>query len=870
LADFATVSGAFRHTTFGFGNISSKINERTRDETTAYDVSANVNVDKLIPGNTGIRIPMFLGYQNTTIKPNYDPANPDLRLDAALKSFNTEEERKDYVSIIRDQETRKSLNFINVRKVKTKPDAVSHIWDIENFAFSYAYSEAQRSNFTIKESIQKQYKGSVAYTFTPKATGIEPFKNSKNFSSPWLKAVKDFNFSLLPSSLGVRFDLDRSFGKNIYRNDNFESAPNYLKYFTFNRQYNMRWNLTKGLSLEYNALAYSVIDEPPGEGDSVNTEIKRNLKNFGRMKNFDQRITANYTIPLDKFPVTDWLGADYRYQIGYNWTAGPLNRPDDLQVFGDLPDSLDFKNTIQNSREQSITGRADMVKLYNKIKFLKELNTPPKPVTTRTSTNPKLPARPDPKDTVKEKSVPPIVKGLLRLMMSVRSINGTYSLTEGTVLPGFNSTPKFMGMDSDWNAPGFGFVLGSQNPNIRNKAAQNEWLTKTTSLTLPFTQLRNETMNLRASIEPSSDFKIQLDVKKETTSSYQEIFRWDEDVLSADPDPRYISLSPNRGGAYRISFLSIKTAFDKSNDDVESGVFSKFESNLEVMQERFRSINANNEFDSASQDVLIPAFIAAYSGKDPRSLSLTPFPKNPLPNWRVDYTGLNKIPAIKKAFQSITLSHAYQSTYSVMNYTNALDFNDKEVLEIDRPIEDYNNKYFGAIDADGKLQPVYVVSQVLISEQFAPLIGINVRTKNRVTANVQYKTKRDLSLNISNAQITELSSKDMAFELGFTKNNMKLPFKSQGRLIVLKNDLTFRMNVTLSDTKTIQRKINDLNTITNGNINFQLRPNVSYVVNQKLNIQLYFERTVNEPMVSNSYRRATTRFGTQIRFSLAQ
>jgi len=240
-----------------------------------------------------------------------------------------------------------------------------------------------------------------------------------------------------------------------------------------------------------------------------------------------------------------------------------------------------------------------------------------------------------------------------------------------------------------------------------------------------------------------------------------------------------------------------------------------------------------------------------------------------MPNWRLDYTGLNRIPAFKNIFQSITISHAYQSTYSVMNYSNSLTFDDPESLEIDRPIEDYNRKYFGKT-VDGQFLPVYVISQVLISEQFAPLIGINVRTKNRVTANLQYKTKRDLSLNVSNAQITELSSKDLSFELGFTKNNMKLPFKNQGRLIVLKNDLTFRFNMTISDTKTIQRKIDELNIITNGNINFQLRPNISYVVNQKLNLQLYYERTVNEPLVSNSYRRATTRFGIQVRFSLAQ
>jgi cell surface protein SprA len=166
--------------------------------------------------------------------------------------------------------------------------------------------------------------------------------------------------------------------------------------------------------------------------------------------------------------------------------------------------------------------------------------------------------------------------------------------------------------------------------------------------------------------------------------------------------------------------------------------------------------------------------------------------------------------------------------------------------------------------------PIYIISQVLISEQFAPLIGINVRTKNRLTVRADYKTKRDLALNVSNAQITEAISKDVSFELGYTKNNMRLPIRSQGRTVVLKNDVTFRMNLTVTDSKTIQRKIDELNAVTAGNINIQLRPNISYIVNQKLSIQMYFERTVNDPAISSSFRRATTRFGGQIRFSLAQ
>lgn len=872
LADFATVTGALRYTAFGFGSVSSKIGERARDQTTAYDVSANVNVDKLLPGNTGIRVPMFVSYENTTINPNYDPANPDMKVDAALKSFSDQGDRNNFKNLIQDKTTRRSLNFVNVRKVKVKQDATPHIYDIENLSFSYSYSEASQTNFFTKENLLRQYRGSVAYNFAPKATGIEPFKDVKALSSPYLKFLKDFNLSLLPSNISVRADLDRSFGKKVYRNSagtygTFSySQPNYLKYFTFNRQYSMRWNISRGLSVEYNARANAVVDEPEGD---IDTQIKRdsvmnNLKELGRMKGFDQTVQLNYTLPLDKFPVTDWLSAEYRYQGGYNWRAGPVNIPDAIALernLQDLPDSLDFKNTIQNSRENNFTGKIDLVKLYNKIAFLKELNTPARPAARQPAARPGA-AQPPPKpDTVR--STPGLLKGAARLLMSLRSINGTYSLTEGTILPGFSQTPKFFGMDKEWQAPGWGFIAGKQDPGIRFRAAENNWLTKSSALTLPFTQTRNEMLTLRANVEPSPDFKIQLDVKKEGMSAYQEIFRYDS------LGDTFNSLNPSRGGSYKISFLSIKTAFDKSNDETESQVFKTFEENLVIIKDRFRSLNGA-EFDTTSQDVVIPAFLAAYSGADARTIGLSPFQKTPLPNWRIDYSGLGKIGFLREVFQSVTISHAYQSSYSILNYSNSLDSEDYSLVTIDKPIEDYNRTYFGSRNDDGEYIPLYVISQVIISEQFAPLISINVRTKSRLTARAEYKTKRDLALNISNAQVTELNSRDITGEVGFTKNNMRLPFKSQGRTIVLKNDVTFRMNISISDNKTIQRKIDDLSTITNGNINFQLRPNISYVVNQKLTVQGYFERNINEPLVTNSYPRSTTRFGIQVRFSLAQ
>jgi cell surface protein SprA len=264
---------------------------------------------------------------------------------------------------------------------------------------------------------------------------------------------------------------------------------------------------------------------------------------------------------------------------------------------------------------------------------------------------------------------------------------------------------------------------------------------------------------------------------------------------------------------------------------------------------------------------VIPAFIAAYSGKSADGVSLSPFPSIPLPNWRIDYNGLSKVGIFKELFQSVTISHGYQSSYGVTNYNNSLDLTPEanKLVSVNRRVEDYNVTYFNE-----NATPIYVINMVTISEQFAPLIGVNVRTKSRLTARAEYKTKRDLMLNISNAEVSEQNNKDVSFELGYTKNNVTLPFKSQGRTIVLKNDVTFRLNFSVTNGKTIQRKIDRPATMVSGNINYQLRPNISYVVNQKLTLQAYFERTVNTPVVTTSYKRAVTRFGIQVRFSLAQ
>ncbi|UXX80477.1 cell surface protein SprA [Reichenbachiella carrageenanivorans] len=850
LADFATINAATRYTSVGFGGIQDNISQRTREESIDYDLSMNMNVDKLIPWKTGIKIPMFVSYSKSKQTPKYDPLDPDIPLDASVLKFDQQNEREEYKEKVISQTVNKSVNFIDVRKEKVKEDAKSHVYDIENFSFSYAYSEQKSSDVNTEQDFRKEYDGNVSYNYSPQPPSIEPFKNSESLSSPYLKLIKDINFSPLPSNFSARASMNRVFRKRQLRNADLTTTgidPNYEKYFTFNRTYNLRWNVFKSLSVNYNATANAIIDEPEGD---IDTQAKRdsvwnNVLSMGRMKSYDQSVGANYRLPLDKFPLTDWVSADYRYNVNYRWTGGNIGQVEE------------FGNLVENNRTRDLTGKFDLVKLYNKSKYLKSINSPAR--SRSSSTRSRTPTR---VDTTQSSGGGKGINGFMRLLMSVRSVNFTYGQREATKLPGFTAVPYLFGMDSDFEAPGAAFIFGSQDPNIRIDAGNNGWLVKNGRLTTPFVQSLTDDLNLRANVEPFKDLKIQLDAKRSEVSGYQEIYRFDT-VTQV-----YTSLTPSRSGSYTITFMPIKTAFVKDHGENISSTFEEFVENRNIIQSRLNLLNTNGEYDINSQDVLIPAFIAAYTGQNAGEVKLTPFPKTPVPNWRVDYAGLSKIPALRDKFASINLTHAYMSTFSITNYTNSLLYSDPSVLELGNSILDYPEA--SAPGDNGKLTPVYVINQVDVVERFSPLIGINIRTKNKITTKIEYKKERSLSLNLSNSQITELQSNDIAFDFGITKSQMKIPFKVNGRTVTLDNDIQFRLTFTVRDTKTIQRKIEDVQTVTNGNINYQIRPTLNYVANQKLNITMYFEKNINEPKISNTFNRTSSAFGIQMRFSLAQ
>lgn len=846
LADLGTVSASTRYTSIGFGNIQQRISERSRAETTQYDISANLNLEKFMrPDKTGLVVPMFVSYEKTTVTPQFDPLDPDVPLEASLEAFDNTEDRERYKRLVQDRTTRRSFNFTNVRKEKVNPDSQSRIYDIENFSFSYAYSDRVSSNVSTQTLLNKTVSGGVNYNFSPAAWSVTPFGESEKLSSPYFALIKDFNFSPVPSNFSFSTTLRRDFRLTQYYNNELTTEgvdPLYEKTFTFARNYGLRWDITKSLGLTYNATANAVIDEPEGiiEGD-IDTKFERRfiwdqIFSLGRMKNFNQNIALNYSLPLDKLPFTDWLSADAGYSVGYGWIAGAINRTQsDTVSLAD--DDLFFGNFINNQRTITFRPKVDMNKLYDKVTFLKNANTPPG----------------------RDESVSPGNQALKFLMM-LKSVNGTYTINEGTSLSGFKPNAFLFGLDSGFNAPGIGFILGSQDPGIKQKAANNGWIVRNPNLNSPFQQTFGTDIDIQADLQPAKDLRIQLTWSRGLNNQYQEIFRFDQDQGA------FQTLTPSRSGSYSISFLSIKTAFQKDAGDNSSDAFSQFEQNLIEVRERLSRTNPNGTYDTLSQDVLIPAFIAAYSGKDVNSSDLTPFPKMPLPNWRVDYTGLINIPALSELFSSFTVSHGYNSTYSVSSFTNSLNYGE-DLIGLQNDILDYPQ---ARDDSTGRLVPVYIINQVMVSEQFVPLIGFNIRTKNNISTRLEFRKSRSLALNMSNAQVTETTNNDVTLDLGYSKVGFKLPWRWQGRTLTLENDITMRVAASIRDSKTVQRKINDKSTVTNGNLTWQIRPTITYKINNQLDFTFYMERNVTDPKVLSSYKRATTAFGVQLRFGLAQ
>lgn len=918
--------------TIGFGDIEQKLQERSRDDYYQVDVAANLNLGKMLPEKVGLEIPVYANYSTAVSTPQYDPYEYDIKVKDKLAAVDadpnlTPVEKKIKKEEIKDQsqdvDQIKSINISNMRKVRTNMERPARIYDIENFDVTYAYSEVSRSTPIIEEEVTKRHKFALGYNFSPKTTYWQPFKNLKS-NHRMLKPIKEFNLNYRPNNLSFRSDINRQFGTTLIRdigNDGLVIDPTFDKYFTWDRFYTYKQNLTKNINFEFIATNRARIDEPFGYIDTREKKdsLRQNFWSFGRATTYNHSFNLNYTLPTQHIYFLDWMTVRGRYSSTLGFTASSLAIPEwgnildnsmNLQVNGEVNfkslyqkfpnlkpyttadkrktkeeyDQLskrfndNYERTTKRINEQILKiekkeeeiekAELDTAKTKEDIKFLigekKELkNQLRKLKEDRSKIN-------RPQNPTKDMFIRPL------LMFQRASI--TYDDKRSTVLPGYMPKTTLFGQDFNYGAPGVGFLFGQQkDTSWLSDIARKGWITEDTIFNYQFQQQRSKNLNVRVVLEPIRDFRVDINLTKQSNEVYTEFFK----RPSADSPHRH--LSAQTGGSYTVSFLMLRTIFDKVDDNNFSSTYRAFENIRADISKLLadRNPNSNGQFISQdsflldgfyegygpySSDVLIPSLIAAYSGKSVDKVRLNPLKTFPLPNWRITYNGLSKTNWGKKLFTSFNINHAYNSTFTVSNYSSDLNF-------VGIPGLDKDAQYYvpSALDTlSGNFYTLYYIPQIQISEQFVPLIGVDITWKNTLQTSFEFKKSRTLGLSLLDFQLAETRSSEFTGGLGYALAKFKLPFKIRGNRVVLENDINLRFDISVRNDKTINYRLNqNVAEPTNGARTITFSPTIDYVVNKRLNLRIFFDYRKTTPATLASYPIRNSRGGITLRFSLA-
>lgn len=889
LADLGNFRASTEISTAGWGDIESTISELQREDRINYTLSSNLAMDKFIPGKTGVKLPLYTSYDQTLIIPQFDPHQADVELEASSEN-KTGDEKEQFDKTSTYQKTTRDINLTNVRKEKTNAERKSRFYDVTNVTISAGYSDDRRSGIGGDDAVignnldsynSQRYNGALGYKYSFQPLKFEPFKKSKALGkSKHLKPLKEFNINFMPSNVSFTSEMNRTYTKIQLLNDQYTTdgvLPTYEKRFTFDRRYTLSWPITKSININYSANANALVDEPDGDQsgdndisrDEYRDSVWSNILDFGRMKNYDQSIDVKYKIPINKFPVFDWTRADVGYKTSYNWIAGPIGYED--------KDGLALGNEISNDRDITFNGKLDFVKLYNKSKYLKKVNRPRrKSVLTREPVQIDPDCKGDSCET-KDKLIlgeTAVVRGLFRGLMMVRNVNGRYTISHGTFIPGFMSSPQYFGVDFDDGseyAPGLPFIFGEQDLNyFKREASNNGWLTTSSYQNDPLMQNMKKNLSIKATLEPFSKFRINVDFKKTENTTYNEIYRMDSVSGEFQTVDSYVN------GNVEMTYISFRTLFDDIGENNVSENFTNFENNRDVMRNRLLEENPElNEGDYGNyhQDVLVPAFLATYSGSNPNTASLNKVPKIPLPNWKLTYSGLTQLKPLKKRFRSVSITHGYSSKLKIPSYTSSAEYDEfyDDQFSFGTLNQDLNEDFVISDDSTGTVVPYYLLNEIAINESFSPLLGINLKTKKNVSINISYDKSRRLSL--VNNQLNEQGKDELKFSFSFVrKGGGTLPFTKRwgvgGKNMKLPNDITYKINMSVADNREDQRILDGTQVTTSGNYILRIQPNIGYKYNKNLTIKIYFDYNLNTPKVSTSFKRSTTALGFTLNFKL--
>lgn len=929
LADFGTIQASLQERKAGFGTLDQRISQRTREDLFKYSAMGDFQLHKFFPQKWGINLPVHLNQDEQFGNPVYDPREADVLTKNIYKGL-TKPEVKEIKSVIQNYQRNRGISFNNIKKNKTAKDAKSHIWDIENIDASFAYSEQLGRNYMTEKMFTNSYRGSLNYRYTiAKPLNIQPFKKWKH-KNP----ISEFNFSPLPKSVTVSLIGDRQFSENRYRATAFGgiTTPVYTKNFVLTRNYQLAWDLTKSLSLNFNAANNARIDEVKGYWnetdqnyrdsigrwtdnflhigqDTINTKyIMQNGQPFQRVYNrkitmgrtigYNHNVNVAYTLPFNKFKMTDWITGNVTYAGTFQW----LNPPEVNKGLG---------STIINGQNIQSQGRLDFDALYGKNKALKKYldpapyKAPPappkdkdgKPIKTdKPKEKPPVTINPDWKDAHKLnppkqlKLLKALVRGFVRLLFSVKNADMSYNQTAGTTLPGYLGVNDNLGADfgfvdttsmmnnrkSPIAPPTWGFLAGSQQ-DIRTIAGRYGWISKDTTLSNYWAKNITTQLTAKAALQPLPGFKIDVTATRNMTENESEMFRWDNQTKEYGHTDQQFS------GNYSVSYIFINTAFGSSRVNA----FRDFGNARKDLSERLYQANTSrvllptnpntpndiladgyrNGYSRTSQEVLLPAFLAGYGVVKADKIGLSPFPNIPLPNWSVNFTPMTAFPQLKQTFTAFTIKHNYRGTYTVGSYARNLN-----AVDIDK--DGYADNFTDAgTDINGNamvnFNPIKNIPLAQIQEQMSPLIGVNTTLKNGMNINLSYGKTRTMTFNVGNLQMTEDKSDDFSFTFGYRKDKLNWDLHIFNKDISLKNSANVNCTVSIKDNWQRNYTLDGGQSIAlRGNLVATINPSVDYVISNKLQIKAFWQQNITRPHTSLSYPNSFRSAGVQIRFML--
>ena len=468
-----------------------------------------------------------------------------------------------------------------------------------------------------------------------------------------------------------------------------------------------------------------------------------------------------------------------------------------------------------------------------------------------------------------------------RFLMMLYNVSISYSENGGTSLYGYLPGSSVFGLSNYSNgsqssmAPGLPFILGRQDENFGLQAANKNWITTDTILNMPYTMSHSTRLNLRAKIVPIPDLKIDLTANRIFGKNTSEFF-----IYNASNG--WDTYNNSFNGNFSMSIISIGSSFEKLGNAYaqDSKAWNDFQHNRKIIAQRLDAarlansafnyqpgiIDPNTNFPAGygptSQEVLIPAFFAAYTGRSVNSVELTPFPsaKFMMPNWRIQYSGaVSKINGLKNVMKSMNIMHDYRSTYNVGSYISNMNY------------ETSSDGFSYVRDAQNNFMPLRDITAVNINETFNPLIDVDITWINNFITRIEYRKTRNITMSLTNNQATEMYNNEASLGLGYRFENMKVFLKTKNSSKTLNNDLNIRADVTYGKNKTVLRKLVEANTqLTAGQDALSVKFSADYNLSEIFIVRFFYDRIVNNPYISNAYRTTNSNVGVSFRFTLLQ